>query len=102
VLHEDATFAMPPFREWLQGAGTIGRELRRLIFDGKGRGGVRLLEARANGGPAYVTYFREDAEAPLVGRSIQLLTIRGDRVSSVMNFLAQGPALEKLGARAML
>ena len=53
LLHEDATFTMPPYPLWLR-----GREQVRAWLLGKGIGcrGSRVLQVAANGGPAFGTY----------------------------------------------
>ncbi|MCU1498769.1 MAG: polymerase, sigma-24 subunit, subfamily [Acidimicrobiales bacterium] len=53
LIHEDATFTMPPFPLWLEGTEEIGR-----FYLGQGIGceGSRLLATSANGCPAFGAY----------------------------------------------
>ncbi len=53
LLHEDATFSMPPFPLWLRGREEAGRF---MLGQGAGCRGSRLLRLRANGNPAAAIY----------------------------------------------
>jgi RNA polymerase sigma-70 factor (ECF subfamily) len=86
VLREDATFSMPPMTEWFLGPRSIGRLIREQIFTTKGRGGVRVVETRANGAPAFAIYFRGKEDEPYVPKSIQVLALEGDKVARIINF----------------
>jgi RNA polymerase sigma-70 factor (ECF subfamily) len=53
LLHEDATFSMPPFPLWLRGREEAGRF---MLGQGAGCRGSRLRTTRANGNPAAAIY----------------------------------------------
>ncbi len=53
LLHEDATFSMPPFPLWLRGREEAGRF---MLGQGAGCRGSRLLTTRANGHPTAAIY----------------------------------------------
>jgi RNA polymerase sigma-70 factor (ECF subfamily) len=83
LVHEDATFMMPPFAFWLRGRGEIER-----WYEGPGQvcRGAKLLTTRANGGPAVAVYHPAGA-----GRwepfGIHLLEIRDGRLGGIMQFI---------------
>jgi RNA polymerase sigma-70 factor (ECF subfamily) len=87
LLHEDATFSMPPQSEWLAGPRAIGRLLEEHIYGAKARAGVRLLETHANGASAFAVYFREHEADALGAKAIQVVHVRGGRVAGIVNFL---------------
>ena len=53
LLHEDATFTMPPFALWLEGPVEIGKW---YLGQGIGCRGSRLVPTSANGCPAFASY----------------------------------------------
>jgi RNA polymerase sigma-70 factor (ECF subfamily) len=53
LLHEDATFTMPPYELWLQGPTEI---FKWFFGQGKGCRGSRTLPLEANGKPGYASY----------------------------------------------
>lgn len=83
LLHEDATFTMPPYAFWLRGHADIER-----WWNGPGTicRNSRVLLTRANGGPAAAVYH-------LVGTSrwepfaLHLLEVRGGRIAGICQFL---------------
>jgi hypothetical protein len=92
--------------EWLLGPPSIGRLIQEQIFTTKGRGGVRLLETRANGAPAFVVYFRENAGGPFIPKSVQVLALDGDRITRIVNFhvsfLGEAKVVTRFGIPARL
>jgi len=85
LLKEDATYTMPPWREWF-----VGREAVRSFFAGafKGWSGFRMLPTAANGQPAFALYaYRTGAEPTLAAHSIQLLELEGDTISRLTIFV---------------
>jgi RNA polymerase sigma-70 factor (ECF subfamily) len=83
VLHEDATWNMPPYELWL--------ETHRDIVDwclgtGIGCRGSRLIPVRANGSPAFGQY-KPDPAGGLAPWSLQVLEMAGDRISGITFFL---------------
>jgi RNA polymerase sigma-70 factor (ECF subfamily) len=83
LLHEDATWNMPPYELWLQDH----EEIRRwCLGPGIGCEGSRLLPTMANGSPAFAQY----KPAPGGGFepwSLQVLELSGDRISGITFFL---------------
>jgi RNA polymerase sigma-70 factor (ECF subfamily) len=83
ILHEDATLAMPPMAEWLQGARVIGASITAMVFSQPGA--FTLVAAEANGLPAFGVY--RDGKAT----GIHVVEISRGRIDAVTAFL--NPAL---------
>jgi len=83
LIHEDATFTMPPFQLWLRGTLDISRW---YLGQGIGCRGSRLLTTWANGQPAFGAYKRDPAGgyAPF---NIQVLDISDGRIVGLHHFL---------------
>ena len=83
LLHEDATWNMPPYELWLQTHDDI-----RAWCLGTGIGclGSRLVPTLANGSPAYGQY-KPAADGGLEPWSVQVLELSGDRISGITFFL---------------
>jgi RNA polymerase sigma-70 factor (ECF subfamily) len=79
MLTEDATIAMPPIPTWYSGRDATVAFLRRHPFADGRRWNV--VPTRANGQLAFAHYL--DGEA----HSIELVTVRGDRIASLVAFL---------------
>jgi RNA polymerase sigma-70 factor (ECF subfamily) len=91
LLKEDATYAMPPWRQWYR-----GREPIRTFFSKvwKGYGGFRLAATGANGQPAFALYSCKPGEATFRAHSIQILEIRGDAIAALTMYMKPlGPPL---------
>jgi RNA polymerase sigma-70 factor, ECF subfamily len=88
LLHEDATFEMPPQPFWFAGRERISRFLAARVLTGPGR--FALVPTAANGQPAFVTYMRA-SDGLLRAHGIQVLTISAGRVGRVVSF--NDPAL---------
>jgi RNA polymerase sigma-70 factor (ECF subfamily) len=89
LLHEDATFQMPPYALWLQGPAQVAAWLRG---QGAGCHGSRVLPTVANGGPAFGAYRRSPTEPDVhVPFSLCVLELGGGRITGIHNFLE--PAL---------
>ncbi len=86
LLHEDATFSMPPYRLWLRGPVEAGRW---YLGQGAGCRGSRLLATTANGCPAFGAYKRSgpDAHEPF---ALQVLELSGGRITGIHHFLDAG------------
>jgi RNA polymerase sigma-70 factor (ECF subfamily) len=84
LLHEDATFSMPPYELWLQGRETVRTWLR-----GRGGGcrGSRLVATRANGVPAFGQYRPGPNGAPHQPWALVVLELSSDRVVAWNSFL---------------
>jgi RNA polymerase sigma-70 factor (ECF subfamily) len=83
LLHEDATFSMPPYALWLQGPDQVARW---LLGQGIGCQGSRLLATSANGCAAFGSYrrTRPGLHEPF---ALQVLEVSGGRISAWQNFL---------------
>ncbi len=83
LIHEDATFSMPPFALWLRGRVEVGRW---LLGQGLGCKDSRLVATSANGCAAFGSYH---LVAP--GRhepfAIQVIEVSGGGISGFHNFL---------------
>jgi RNA polymerase sigma-70 factor (ECF subfamily) len=82
LLHEDASFSMPPFRLWLEGPEQVGRFMLGTGIHCKGS---RLITTSANGGPAVGVYHpAPDAYEPW---AIIVVEISGGRIGGLHHFL---------------
>jgi RNA polymerase sigma-70 factor, ECF subfamily len=84
LLKEDATFTMPPWLQWY-----AGREAIRAFFTIAWQScrGMRLVPTAANGQPAFAVYARTETDPRLAANAIHVLTLDGDRISTVTMFL---------------
>jgi RNA polymerase sigma-70 factor (ECF subfamily) len=87
LLREDATFAMPPLPEWLQGAQEIGKSVAAMLLVPGSSGTLRLVAIRANGRPGFATYRRSDVTGEWQAMSLQVVEILDGRIASVIAFL---------------
>jgi RNA polymerase sigma-70 factor (ECF subfamily) len=78
LLAEDAVWEMPPYPTWFRGPEQVARHLTGQCPGGPGD--FRLVPTEANGGPALGMYLRDEPFC------LQVLTIRGSRVSHVVSF----------------
>jgi RNA polymerase sigma-70 factor (ECF subfamily) len=83
LLHEDATWSMPPYELWLQTHDDIQRW---CLGPGIGCRGSRLVPTMANGAPAFGQY-KPAADGEYEPWSLQVLEISGDRISGITFFL---------------
>ncbi|MDQ3991093.1 MAG: sigma-70 family RNA polymerase sigma factor [Actinomycetota bacterium] len=83
LLHEDATWAMPPYALWLQ----THEDIRRwCLGPGIGCDGSRLVPVEANGSPAFGQY----KPSPGGGHepwSLQVLELSGGAIAGITFFL---------------
>ena len=87
LLHEDATFEMPPVPTWFRGRDNIGRFFGTRVLTVPGVFTVVLTAA--NGQPALAIYRRaEDGIRRAYG--VQVLTLRDSRVAGAVAFLNPG------------
>ena len=84
LLKEDATFTMPPWRQWYE-----GREAIRSFFATawKSCAGLRLVPTAANRQPAFAVYARTSAGAPLIAHSIHVLELEHGLISTLTVFV---------------
>lgn len=83
LLHEDATFSMPPYALWLRGPEPV-----RHWLGGRGLGckGSRLLPTAACGSPAFGQY-RAHPDGGHFPWGLIVLELRGDRIAGWNTFL---------------
>jgi RNA polymerase sigma-70 factor (ECF subfamily) len=82
-LADDATFSMPPYREWAEGREAIAGSW--LMPDGPPPR-LRYVHARANGQPALGTYVIDADTGDYLPLALDVLTFRGDRIADVTAF----------------
>ena len=83
VLHEDATWNMPPYELWLQ---THSDVVRWCLGPGIGCRGSRLVPVMANGSAAFGQY-KPSPDGGYEPWSIQVVEISGDRIGGITFFL---------------
>ena len=89
MLTEDVTWSMPPMGHWYAGRGPVEAFARAVPLSG-GCGSWRHLPTSANGRPAVASYRRPPdapADAPHRPWSIDVLTLRGERIAAVTAFI---------------
>jgi len=84
LLHEKATFAMPPMGVWYAGCESVQRALQNFVFvpDVK----WRLVPTTANGGPAFGIYRGEGENYQAFGLLLPIFA--GDKIVEVTAFLS--------------
>ncbi len=84
LLKEDATFTMPPWRQWYAGRAAI-----RFFFETAWKSclGMRLVPTAANGQPAFAVYARTEADPRLAANAIHVLTLEDGEIATVTMFL---------------
>ncbi len=83
LLHEDATWSMPPYELWLQTHDDI---VRWCVGPGIGCRGSRLVATTANGSPAFGQY-KPDPAGGHAPWSLQVLELSGDGIAGITFFL---------------
>ena len=83
LLHEDATWSMPPYTLWMQSHDEI---LRWMLGPGSGCRGSRLIPTVANGLPAFGQY-RPSPDGGHEPWALQVLEISDGRISGANFFL---------------
>src|SRR5205823_8187707 len=83
LLHEDATWSMPPYELWLRSHDDIRRW---CLGPGIGCRGSRLVPTVANGSPAFGQY-KPSPDGGLEPWSLQVVEISGDRIAGLSFFL---------------
>jgi RNA polymerase sigma-70 factor, ECF subfamily len=91
MLTEDATFAMPPLRTWFGGRDAIAVFLAGWPLSGDWR--WRHVPARANGQPALAFYAWDTQEQSYLPFALNVLTLRGARISDVTAFVTRSTQL---------
>jgi RNA polymerase sigma-70 factor, ECF subfamily len=83
LLHDDATFSMPPYELWLQGPTEI---FKWFFGQGKGCEGSRVLLTEANGKPAFASY-KPAGEGLWRAWGIVFLDCSNGRIAAVNQFI---------------
>jgi hypothetical protein len=97
MLTEDATFAMPPLATWFH-----GRKALRVFLAGWPLSGLwrwRPIRVQANGQVALAFYSWDEDDKAYRPFALNVLTLRGDRISDVTAFITRStedPAREVL------
>jgi RNA polymerase sigma-70 factor (ECF subfamily) len=87
MLTEDAAFTMPPLRSWFRGREDISLFLAGAPLSGEWR--WRMLRCRANGQEAIAFYTWDPESDRYLRFALNVLTLRGDRISEVDAFLTR-------------
>ena len=86
LIHEDATFTMPPFPLWLRGTEDIAKW---YVGQGAACEGSRLLPVQANGAPGFAAY-KSDGPGVWKPFAVQVLEISDGRFVELHHFLDPG------------
>jgi RNA polymerase sigma-70 factor (ECF subfamily) len=99
MLAEDATFAMPPLRNWYRGREAIAAWAATSPMSGEWR--WRTRPARANGQLALGFYAWNADERAFRQFALNVLTLRGSEITDVTAFIARSaePRAAELFAR---
>ena len=86
LLHEDATFSMPPFPLWLRGPDQVHAWMLGQGIECKDS---RLLPTQASGCPAFGVYHAagDGVHRPF---ALAVLEVAGGRITAIHNFLGPG------------
>jgi RNA polymerase sigma-70 factor (ECF subfamily) len=87
LLHEDATFEMPPVPTWFHGRENIRLFLAMRVLTRPAA--FTLVPAAANGQPAFAVY-RQAEDGTRRAYGVQVLTLRESRVAGIVAFLDPG------------
>ncbi len=87
MLTEDAAFAMPPLKSWFRGTDAIRTFLAGSPLSGQWD--WRPLRAHANGQEALAFYSWDAEEEAYLPFALNVLTLRGDRISEVTAFITR-------------
>jgi RNA polymerase sigma-70 factor, ECF subfamily len=83
LLHQDATWTMPPYELWLNTHSDIRRW---CLGPGAGARNSRLVRVRANASPAFAQY-RPGPDGRFDAWSLQVLEIAGGKIKGISFFL---------------
>jgi len=98
MLTEDATWSMPPIPTWFRGRPAIREFLVRYPLQER----WLHVPARANGQIAVGCYLPDPAGGSFVPAVIDVLTMDGDKISSVTGFLTGSKVFDRFGLAAEL
>jgi RNA polymerase sigma-70 factor, ECF subfamily len=85
LLHNDATFSMPPIPSWYQGKEQISALISKTIFAGDANGRWHLRPTHANRQTAFGLYRRDDTGL-YQAYGVQVLTFKGDLLGDIITF----------------
>jgi RNA polymerase sigma-70 factor (ECF subfamily) len=89
LLTEDVTWSMPPLPDWYRGLAAVRDFATKVPLTSCGA--WRHLTVSANGQPAVASYLRRDGSGPYRPWSIDVLTLRDDRIAAITSFLGARP-----------
>jgi RNA polymerase sigma-70 factor (ECF subfamily) len=93
LLHEDATFSMPPYSLWLRGPGAV-REW--LLGRGAACRGSVLVPTTASGSPAF-GHYHPNANGGYSPWALVVLELSGDRIAAWNSFLDADALFPRFG-----
>jgi RNA polymerase sigma-70 factor, ECF subfamily len=99
LLHEDATWSMPPYEMWLRTHDDIRRW---CLGPGIGCRGSRLIPITANGSPAFGQYKPGGPGGSLEPWSVQVLEVSNGRIAGICFFLDTAHLFPLFGLPARL
>ncbi|RBQ15442.1 RNA polymerase subunit sigma-70 [Spongiactinospora rosea] len=99
LLTEDVTWSMPPMPHWYHGIEAVTDFAVRVPLTSCGSWRHRYVGA--NGQPAVACYLRSDGTDEYRAWSINVLTVRGDRIGEITSFLG-GEHFARFGLPAVL
>jgi RNA polymerase sigma-70 factor (ECF subfamily) len=83
LIHEDATFSMPPWQLWLRGPEDIGKW---MLGPGIGCKDSKVVTMRANGRPAIATW-KPAGPGVWDAWSIAIFDFEGGQITAIHNFI---------------
>ena len=91
MLTEDACFSMPPMSTWFGGPEGGHEELRTFLseYPLNGEWKWKPIYVQANGQPALAYYSWDDATGAYIPFALNVLTVRGDKISHVTAFITR-------------
>jgi len=84
LLHEDASWSMPPFELWLRTHDDI---VKWCLGPGAACRGSKLVPIEVNGAPGYAQYKPSGPGGELEPWALQVLDLDGDRINGIIFFL---------------
>jgi RNA polymerase sigma-70 factor, ECF subfamily len=88
LLTEDVTWSMPPLPHWYRGLAAVADFAVALPLTSCGS--WRHRPTSANGQPAVACYLRPDQASGYAAWSVNVLTLRGDRIAEITSFIGPG------------
>lgn len=85
LLVKDVTWSMPPMAGWYHGIEAVMEFAMALPLNACGS--WRHVSTSANGQPAVASYLWDDAAAAHTAWSIDVFTLRGDRIAEITSFI---------------